>query len=59
MLVLSRKAHQSIIIGGDIKVTIVEVKGPTVRLGIEAPKTVVVHREEVAAKEAAKQETET
>lgn len=47
MLVLSRKKHQSIKIGNDITITIVEVDGGKVRLGIDAPKEVKVHREEV------------
>lgn len=48
MLVLSRKTNESIIIDGRIKVVIVEVRGDKVRLGIEAPKEMPVHREEVA-----------
>lgn len=47
MLVLSRKKNESIIIAGDIVITVVEVRGDKVRLGIEAPKDVPVHREEV------------
>ena len=38
MLVLSRKQHQDIVIGDDIKITVLKVKGNTVRLGIEAPR---------------------
>jgi carbon storage regulator len=49
MLVLSRRANQSIIIGQDIVVTVIEVRGDQVRLGIDAPREVTVHREEVAA----------
>ncbi|MFA5566282.1 MAG: carbon storage regulator CsrA [Acidimicrobiia bacterium] len=49
MLVLSRKSNESIIIGGDIKVTVLEVRGDQVRLGISAPRDVTVHREEVHA----------
>lgn len=48
MLVLSRKKFESILIGDGIKVTIVEIRGDKVRLGIEAPKEVAVHREEIA-----------
>lgn len=48
MLVLSRKKNESIVIAGDIVITIVEVRGDKVRLGIEAPKDVPVHRQEVA-----------
>ncbi len=47
MLVLSRKKNESIIINDDITITVVEVRGDKVRLGIEAPKTVTVHRQEV------------
>lgn len=47
MLVLTRKVNESIIIGDDIKITVVEVKGEQVKLGISAPKRVSVHREEV------------
>lgn len=47
MLVVSRKASQSIIIRDDIVVTVVAVRGDKVRLGIEAPKEVTVHRREV------------
>lgn len=49
MLVLSRKPNQSIVISSDIVVTVIEVKGDQVRLGIKAPREVTVHREEVAA----------
>ena len=47
MLVLSRKKGESIIIDENIVVTLVEVRGDRVRLGIEAPKHVTVHRREV------------
>jgi carbon storage regulator len=47
MLVLSRKTNESIIISDNIKITVVEVRGDKVRLGIQAPKEVPVHREEV------------
>lgn len=47
MLVLTRKRDESIIIGDDIKVTIVEVRGDQVKLGIDAPRSIPVHREEV------------
>jgi carbon storage regulator len=47
MLVLSRKKDESIIINDHIRVTIVEIRGDKVRLGIVAPKDVPVHREEV------------
>lgn len=47
MLVLSRRAGESVNIGDDIVVTILEVRGDVVRVGIDAPRTVRVHREEV------------
>ena len=50
MLVLSRKKNESIIIRDDIVITVVEVRGDKVRLGIEAPKEVPVHRREVYEK---------
>ena len=47
MLVLSRKQQQDIVIGDDVKITVLKVKGNTVRLGIEAPKNVRVIRGEL------------
>jgi len=47
MLVLSRKINESIIIKDDIVVTVIEIRGDKIRLGIEAPKNVPVHRQEV------------
>jgi carbon storage regulator len=47
MLVLSRKKNESIVINNDVVITIVEIRGDKVRLGIVAPKDVPVHREEV------------
>lgn len=47
MLVLSRKKTESIVINNDIVVTVVEIRGDKVRLGIVAPKEVPVHRQEV------------
>ncbi len=47
MLVLSRKKNESIIINDHITITVVEIRGDKVRLGIEAPKDVTVHRREV------------
>lgn len=47
MLVLSRKKGQSIMIGRDIKIMVVEVNGETVRLGIEAPARLEIFREEI------------
>ncbi|OGT88659.1 MAG: carbon storage regulator [Gammaproteobacteria bacterium RIFOXYB2_FULL_38_6] len=47
MLILTRRTNESVIIGDDIKITVLGTKGNQVRLGIEAPKNVSVHREEI------------
>lgn len=47
MLVLSRRKNESIIINNDITIVVVEIRGDKVRLGVEAPKEVPVHRREV------------
>ncbi len=47
MLVLSRKKNESIIINDNITIVVVEIRGDKVRLGIEAPKEIPVHRNEV------------
>jgi carbon storage regulator len=47
VLILTRRAGESVVIGDDIVITIVEVRGDSVRLGIDAPRSVDVHREEV------------
>jgi carbon storage regulator len=47
VLVLSRGAGESIMIGADVVVTILEIRGDVVRVGIDAPRSVTVHREEV------------
>lgn len=47
MLVLTRKLNQSIVIGDEIEVVVLEVRGEQVRIGIKAPKNVAVHRKEV------------
>ena len=49
MLVLTRRVQQSIVIGKDVVVTVLEVRGDQVRIGISAPRDVDVHREEVYA----------
>ncbi len=50
MLVLSRKKNESLVINGDIIVTVVEIRGDKVRLGIVAPADVAVDREEIHVK---------
>jgi carbon storage regulator len=47
VLVLTRRANQSIMIGDDVVVTVLDVRGDQVRIGIKAPRSVDVHREEV------------
>ncbi len=47
MLVLTRKAGESLLIGDDIAVTLLEVRGNQVKIGIQAPKNISVHREEI------------
>lgn len=47
MLALARKVNQSIMLGSDIEVTLLEIKGDQVKLGIKAPKSVPVYRKEI------------
>ncbi|MFH1656177.1 MAG: carbon storage regulator CsrA [Candidatus Nealsonbacteria bacterium] len=47
MLVLSRKKNESIVINDDITIVVIEIRGDKVRLGIECPKEIPVHRQEV------------
>ncbi len=47
MLVLSRQKDESIMIGDDVEITIVDVRGDKVRLGINAPRNIAVHRKEI------------
>jgi carbon storage regulator len=47
MLILSRKPNEKIMIGDDISISIIEIRGDQVRLGVDAPKTVKVYRQEV------------
>jgi carbon storage regulator len=47
MLVLTRRAGESVMIGDDVVITVLEARGDVIRLGIQAPKDVRVHREEV------------
>jgi carbon storage regulator len=47
MLILTRRVGESVMIGDEIMVTVIEIKGTQVRLGVAAPKAIPVHREEV------------
>jgi carbon storage regulator len=47
MLVLTRRAGESIVIGNDITITVVDIRGDQIRIGIDAPRSVQIHREEV------------
>ncbi|ARN73431.1 carbon storage regulator CsrA [Oceanicoccus sagamiensis] len=47
MLILTRRIGETVIIGDDVKITVLEVQGNQVRLGISAPREVEVHREEI------------
>ncbi len=55
MLVLARRESQSIVIDGRITVTVIEIRGNQIRLGIEAPREVPVRREELVSQPAARQ----
>jgi len=50
MLVLSRRRDQTLVIGDNVEVTVLEIKGGQVRLGINAPKAIPIHRGEIQAK---------
>ena len=47
MLALARKVNQSIVIGNDVEVTILEIKGDQIKIGINAPKNVPIYRKEI------------
>lgn len=47
MLALARKVNQSIVLGNDIEITLLEIKGDQVKLGINAPKSVPIYRKEI------------
>jgi len=47
MLILTRRVHETIVVGDDIRITVLGVTGLQVRIGIDAPKGIEVHREEI------------
>lgn len=47
LLVLTRKENETVVIGDDVRVTVLEIRGDKVRVGIDAPQEMAVHREEV------------
>ena len=47
MLILTRRVGETVVIGGDVDVTVLGVKGNQVRIGVKAPRDVAVHREEI------------
>lgn len=57
-MILTRRAGETINVGDDIKVTVLGVKGNQVRIGVEAPKEVAVHREEIYQRIQAEKEDE-
>jgi len=47
MLILSRKVNESLMIGDDVSVTVLSIKGGQIRIGISAPRDIAVHRQEI------------
>ena len=47
MLILTRRINESLIVGDDVKVTVLSVKGKQIKLGVTAPREIAVHREEI------------
>ena len=50
MLILTRRVNETLMIGDDVSITVLEIRGNQVRLGVKAPKSISVHREEVYQK---------
>jgi len=59
MLILTRRAGETVMIGSDVTITVLGVKGNQVRIGINAPKDVAVHREEIFQRIQSEKEAET
>jgi carbon storage regulator len=58
MLILTRRVGESVVIGEDVSITVLGVKGNQVRIGVKAPKSVAVHREEIFERIKRENETE-
>jgi carbon storage regulator len=58
MLILTRRVDESLVIGDNVTVTILGVKGNQVRIGVDAPRDVAVHREELAQKQGLGEESQ-
>ena len=58
MLILARRVDESLVIGDNVTVTILGVKGNQVRIGVDAPRDVAVHREELALKQGRGEESQ-
>jgi carbon storage regulator len=58
MLILTRRVDESLVIGDNVTVTILGVKGNQVRIGVDAPRDVAVHREELAQKQGRGEESQ-
>lgn len=58
MLILTRRIGESIVVGNDVSVTVLNIKGNQVRIGVNAPKEVTVHREEIYHKAQREKNTE-
>ena len=54
MLVITRKMDEGLVIGENIRITVIEIKGHSVRLGIEAPRSIQIFREEIIKKQEGK-----
>ncbi len=50
MLILTRRVGETLMVGDEVSITVLGVKGNQVRLGVDAPKTIAVHREEIYAR---------
>lgn len=58
MLILTRRVGESLMIGDDVTITVLAVKGNQIRIGVNAPRDVAVHRQEIVERDAAKHVTQ-